>query len=67
VEVLNRADDEATVGSEDTERTPIEASVAVVNAAYGAPQRIAALAADLVAHREIPPGCRSLSRHPARP
>ncbi|MCU1531208.1 MAG: type restriction endonuclease subunit [Arthrobacter sp.] len=52
MEVLDRADDEATMGSDDTERTRIEASVAVVNAVHGAPQRIAALAADLVARWE---------------
>ena len=40
------------LGLDDTERARIEASVAVVNAVYGAPQRIAALAADLVAHWE---------------
>ncbi len=50
MEVLERADDEATMGSDDTERPRIEASVAVVDAVYGAPQRIAALAADLVVH-----------------
>ena len=51
-EILDRAADEATLGLDDTERARIEASVAVVNAVYGAPQRIAALAADLVAHWE---------------
>lgn len=51
-EVLDSAADEATVGLDDTERARIEASVAVVNAVYGAPQRIAALAQDLVAHWE---------------
>jgi type I restriction enzyme R subunit len=50
-EILDRAADEATLGLDDTERARIEASVAVVNAVYGAPQRIAALAADL-AHWE---------------
>jgi type I restriction enzyme R subunit len=44
--------DEYTVGLDDTERARIEASVAVVNAVYGAPTRIAALADDLVAHWE---------------
>lgn len=51
-EILDTAADEATVGLDDTERARIEASVAVVNAVYGAPERIAALAADLVAHWE---------------
>ncbi|MET3811760.1 type I restriction enzyme R subunit [Arthrobacter sp. UYEF3] len=51
-EDLDKSADEATVGLDDTERARIEASVAVVNAVYGAPQRIAALAADLVTHWE---------------
>ena len=51
-EILDQAADEATVGLDDTERARLEASVAVVNAVYGAPQRIAALAEDLVAHWE---------------
>ena len=51
-ETLDEAADEATVGLDDTERARIEASVAVVNAVYGAPERIAALAEDLVAHWE---------------
>ncbi len=49
---LDRAADEATAGLDDTERAQIEKSVAVINAVYGAPQRLAALAADLVAHWE---------------
>ncbi len=53
MEVLDQADDEATVGSVDTERTRIEASVAVVaKAVYGAPKRTAALTADLMTHWE---------------
>ncbi len=51
-EDLNVAADEATHGLDDTERARIEASVAVVNAVYGAPERIKSLAADLVAHWE---------------
>ncbi|MFP3670401.1 hypothetical protein SB717_35530, partial [Priestia sp. SIMBA_032] len=35
-----------------TERARIEASVSVVNAVYGAPERIATLAQDLVGHWE---------------
>ena len=51
-ETLDEAADEATVGLDDTERARIEASVAVVNAVYGAPERIDSLAQDLVAHWE---------------
>ena len=51
-DILDEAADEATVGLDDTERARIEASVAVVNAVYGAPERIAALAEDLVGHWE---------------
>lgn len=51
-EILDQAADEATLGLDDTERARLEASVAVVNAVYGAPQRIAALAEDLVTHWE---------------
>lgn len=50
---LNRAADEATVGLDDVERAQIEKSVAVINAVYGAPQRLAALAADILAHWDI--------------
>jgi type I restriction enzyme R subunit len=49
-DTLDDAADEATLGLDDTERARIEASVAVVNAVYGAPERIAALANDLVTH-----------------
>ncbi|RFA15332.1 DEAD/DEAH box helicase [Subtercola boreus] len=49
---LDSLADEATVGLDDTERARIEATVAVVNAVYGAPERIEALAADIVAHWE---------------
>ncbi|MGP6178555.1 type I restriction endonuclease subunit R [Microbacterium sp. A196] len=51
-EDIDRAADEYTVGLDDTERARLEASVAVVNAVYGAPQRIATLAEDLVSHWE---------------
>ncbi|GAA3773897.1 type I restriction endonuclease subunit R [Microbacterium kribbense] len=51
-EDIDRAADEATLGLDDSERARIEASVAVVNAVYGAPERIATLATDLVAHWE---------------
>jgi len=49
---IDRAADEYTVGLDDTERARLEASVAVVNAVYGAPERIDKLAADLVQHWE---------------
>ena len=51
-EDIDRAADEYTVGLDDTERARLEASVAVVNAVYGAPERIETLAADLVQHWE---------------
>ncbi|MEV9269771.1 hypothetical protein AB0125_28215, partial [Klebsiella pneumoniae] len=49
---IDRAADEYTVGLDDTERARLEASVAVVNAVYGAPERIDTLAADIVQHWE---------------
>ncbi|PPI22844.1 type I restriction endonuclease subunit R [Rathayibacter sp. AY1B5] len=49
-EQIDAAADEATVGLDETERTRIEQSVAVINALYGAPERIDALAADIVRH-----------------
>lgn len=49
---LDTTADELTEGLDDAERARIEQSVAVVNAVYGAPERIAALAQDLVAHWE---------------
>src|SRR6185312_463231 len=51
-EDLDAAADEATTGLDDTERARIEQSVAVVNAVYGAPARLEALAADIVKHWE---------------
>lgn len=51
-EQLDEAADEATHGLDDVERSKIEQSVAVINAVYGAPARLAALAADIVAHWE---------------
>ncbi|SDC39166.1 type I restriction enzyme, R subunit [Sanguibacter gelidistatuariae] len=51
-EDIDRAADEATEGLDDTERDRIQQTVAVVNAVYGAPARIAELAADLVTHWE---------------
>lgn len=49
-EDLDRAADEATVGLDEVERAQIEKSVAVINAVYGAPARLRALAADIVEH-----------------
>ncbi|KHL15705.1 type I restriction enzyme R subunit [Mumia flava] len=51
-EQIDLAADEATIGLDDAERARIEQSVAVVNAVYGAPERIDALAEDIVAHWE---------------
>ncbi|MFH5229979.1 type I restriction endonuclease subunit R [Antrihabitans spumae] len=47
---LDKAADEATLGLDDIERAQIEKSVAVINAVYGAPERLATLAADIVSH-----------------
>lgn len=47
---LDRAADEATRGLDDAERAQIEKSVAVINAVYGAPERVRSLAADIVEH-----------------
>ncbi len=52
-EDLDRAADDVTAGLDDTERAQIEKSVAVVNAVYGDPKRIAALADDLLKHWDI--------------
>ncbi len=51
-EDLDRAADEATIGLDEVERTRIEKSVAVINAVYGAPDRLRRLAEDLVEHWE---------------
>jgi type I restriction enzyme, R subunit len=51
-EDIDRAAEEITVGLNDTQRTQLEHSVAVVNRVYGAPARIAKLASDLVDHWE---------------
>jgi type I restriction enzyme R subunit len=47
---LDKAADEATVGLDDVERDQVEKSVAVINAVYGAPERLAVLAADILDH-----------------
>lgn len=49
-EQIDAAADEVTIGLDETERTRIEQSVAVINALYGAPERIDTLAADIVRH-----------------
>ncbi|GAB3399204.1 type I restriction endonuclease subunit R [Schumannella luteola] len=49
---IDVAADEATQGLDETERARLEQSVAVINAVYGAPDRIAKLAAELVTHWE---------------
>src|SRR5699024_5367412 len=51
-EDIDAAADEATTGLDDAERDRLEKSVAVINAVYGAPQRMRELAEDLVAHWE---------------
>jgi type I restriction enzyme R subunit len=51
-ETLDEAADEVTAGLDEVERARIERSVAVVNAVYGAPARIEALADDIVSHWE---------------
>ncbi|RZU62855.1 type I restriction endonuclease subunit R [Zhihengliuella halotolerans] len=51
-EDLNSAADEATLGLDDTERARVEQSVAVINAVYGAPERLEELARDLITHWE---------------
>ncbi len=51
-EDLDKAADEATIGLDEVEREQIEKSVAVINAVYGAPARLEALAADIVEHWE---------------
>ncbi|WBP94041.1 type I restriction endonuclease subunit R [Mycolicibacterium neoaurum] len=50
---LDKAADEVTAGLDDLERDQIEKSVAVINAVYGAPDRLAALARDIVDHWEV--------------
>ncbi|MGW5191959.1 type I restriction endonuclease subunit R [Kribbella sp. NPDC004138] len=47
---LDEAADEMTTGLDDVERERIEQSVAVINAVYGAPARLRALAADILDH-----------------
>ena len=49
---MDAAADEVTAGLDDAERAQLEKSVAVINAVYGAPARLATLAEDLLAHWE---------------
>lgn len=51
-EDIDLAADEAAAGLDLAERERIEKSVAVINAVYGAPTRLKALAADIVEHWE---------------
>ncbi len=51
-EQIDAAADEQTAGLDDSERERVERAVAVINAIYGAPERLHALAADIVAHWE---------------
>ncbi len=51
-EQIDASADELTAGLDDTERSRIEKSVAVINAVYGTPARLQMLAEDLVAHWE---------------
>ena len=52
-ELIDERADEATAGLDDSERERIQQTVAVMNALYGAPDRIRVLAADLVEHWEV--------------
>ncbi len=54
-ELIDERADEVTAGLDDSERERIQQAVAVMNAVYGAPDRVRRLAEDLVAHWE----CRS--------
>ncbi len=49
---LDAAADEAALGLDEVERERIEKSVAVINAMYGAPARLEALAKDILDHWE---------------
>ncbi|WP_461104943.1 type I restriction endonuclease subunit R [Tessaracoccus terricola] len=49
---LDAAADEAVTGLDEVERERVEKSVAVINAMYGAPTRLEALAKDIVDHWE---------------
>ena len=51
-ELIDERADEATAGLDDSERERIQQAVTVMNALYGAPDRIRVLAGDLVEHWE---------------
>ncbi|HUY45846.1 MAG TPA: type I restriction endonuclease subunit R [Streptosporangiaceae bacterium] len=51
-EVIDERADEATAGLDDSERERVQQAVAVMNELYGAPDRLRALASDLVEHWE---------------
>ncbi len=51
-EDLDRVADETVHGLDEAERSRIEKSVLVINAIYGAPERLRTLAADIVEHWE---------------
>lgn len=55
-ETIDDRVDELTAGLDDAERNRIQRTVAVMNAVYGAPDRLRTLAADLVAHWEARSG-----------
>lgn len=50
---LDAAADEASTGLDEVEREKIEKSVAVINAVYGAPARLEALAKDILVHWDL--------------
>ncbi len=51
-EILDDAADDATLGLDDAERRRVENNVLLINAVYGAPERLEALALDIVNHWE---------------
>src|SRR5690606_24678560 len=51
-ETIDERADTVTAGLDDAEKARIQRAVAVMNAVYGAPDRLRTLAADLVAHWE---------------
>jgi type I restriction enzyme, R subunit len=55
-ELIDERADEVTAGLDDSERERIQQAVAVMNALYGAPDRLRVLAADLVEHWEARSG-----------
>ena len=51
-DVIDERADEATAGLDDSQRERIQQAVAVMNALYGAPDRLRVLSKDIVAHWE---------------